>query len=103
MSTERIILLSVRNYSFPDEKSGRQISGSTATYLSPYPNTDPDRKGQEAMSCPADISVFNSMPDNPVIADAEFAVRPNFKGKACLSLLSFKVIKPLDIFDKAAK
>ena len=98
MSKERVIMLSVRAYAFKDKETGREISGNKATYLSPYANSDPGRKGQEPMECSADPSVFTEMPNYPVIADAEFAMRPNFKGKAVVSLVSIKVIKPLDLF-----
>ena len=103
MYKERIILLSVRKYSFNDAETKRLIEGTTATYLSPYTTTDPDRKGQESQSCPCDASVFAAMPNDPCFADALFETRPNFKGKATLTLTAGQIKKPLDLQDAAAK
>lgn len=98
MSKERVILLSVRKWSFKDDKTQRDYAGTTATYLAPYTNTDPERKGHESQSCACDDSLFSIMTDSPCYAEVTFETRPNFKGKAVLTMTGATVQKTLDLF-----
>lgn len=93
---ERVIVLNARRYSFPDEKSGRQVEGVTVNYLTGDTSSEADRVGVEQLTVTAPMSLYGDLAQAPGIYDLDFRHRAGAKGKVTLSLSSAKFVSSVD-------
>lgn len=97
----RYLVLSARPYDFKDEKTGRNVRGTTVHYCSmdeviTDPNEANGLRGVSVLKGPASEGVNSQLSNLPGFYDCEIRLRMNAAGKPEATLASARYLADLD-------
>lgn len=88
---ERCIVLCARRYSFKDD-GGKQVDGTTLSYLTGDKENGADRKGLEPLTISGDQRLFLDLQELPGVYELDFKQRPGKNGRPTLQVTSARFL-----------
>ena len=96
----KLLVLSADVWNMTDENTGQPMSGVSVWGVNQYRTDSADSRGCKPIKFSLDIKMWDKIKSMtlPAMCEAQYDVRPAAQGKAGLTVVDLKVVKPVDLF-----
>lgn len=96
---EKIVVLALTAYKFPDEQTGEIREGAHIHYIGDYSLAEEMKKGTPPIKMTAMFSLYEGAKDGvyPAVCELESKTLPNGKGQPTLTPVKLHYVAPIDM------